>query len=740
MIDQCVIQKESSLLVSPMSLKRTIHPVQNEFRSRPIPSRKRRKLEVKARKQGRALGHTGDVDSDALAWRRVQLPGRLDDAEGFYGLEEIEDVEVVKHADGGRISFRPLQSHAVNQDGKFQTEDDWEGFEDEEIPPLNSSVENAGSMIKSNDHQQNESSKTKKKAEIKDREDEKLLSTATEFRVLSELGEESLPDVSAWSELELPESILLSIANLGFTKPTLIQSSAIPTIRRGQDVIGKAVTGSGKTLAFGIPILEMWLKSRGVTENSGPVALILAPTRELSHQLSRHLNELAQGLREQPHIAMVTGGLSVQKQQRQLQNADLVIATPGRLWDVVKENDNLTAKLKRIRFLVIDEADRLLSEGHFKEMEEILDLLDRDVVGEEEPSEPQNHHRQTLVFSATFHKGLQQQLSVRQKARGGDLLSNTASMEYLLKKLNFRQTKPVFIDSSPMLQMAATLKETIIECGSMEKDVYLYAVALTNPQAKILAFANSISSVRRLTVLLQNLGLSSISLHSSMPQKARLRSLEKFSVEQSLLVATDVAARGLDIKNIDLIVHYHVPRTADMYIHRSGRTARAENAGRSILLCSPDEVAGVTRLISKVHQGRAPQVVQIDHGIITRLQPRITLSRKITDATLLKEKVSSRDEWLKNAADELGVDYDSEEFATEEARHSRGRGDRYVKKGHKAGVASKADINVMKAKLRELLSKRVNLGVSERYLAGGKVDVDALLQGRGDQTFLGGSL
>jgi ATP-dependent RNA helicase DDX24/MAK5 len=370
-----------------------------------------------------------------------------------------------------------------------------------------------------------------------------------------------------------------------------------------------------------------------------------------------------------------------------------------------------------------------------------MDALDRKVIDDDaddgERAQETQSVRQTLVFSATFHKGLQQKLMSKSRPSGGDLLNNKQSMEYLLKKLSFREKRPTFLDVNPASQMATGLTEAILECGAMQKDLYLYYLLLQNPQAKVLVFANSISSVKRLVPLLKNLELPAVALHSTMPQKARLRSLEQFSGRHAILVATDVAARGLDIKNIDLIVHYHVPRTADTYVHRSGRTARADQPGRSVMLCSPDEVAGVTRLIGKIHSEHRPDSIQADRTIITRLRPRIELSQKLTDATLAKEKAGTRDDWLRTAAEELGVDYDSDEFAAEGAKTSRGRGTGSGKKQKEAGAVSKEEIANLRAQLKDLLGRRVNLGVSPRYLAGGNVDIDALLDGQSDKTFLG---
>lgn len=275
-------------------------------------------------------------------------------------------------------------------------------------------------------------------------------------------------DLSEWAKLDLSAGVLSSLGKLKFSKPTAIQAAAIPHILAGHDVIGKASTGSGKTLAFGIPIVEKWLElaeDRAETASKTPLALILSPTRELAHQLTDHIRNLCNGLANSPYICSITGGLSVQKQQRQLAKADIVVGTPGRLWEVLSSSAETMSGFKGIGYLVVDEADRLLTEGHFKEAQEILTALDRVEVEEgEEDAEPSP--RQTLVFSATFHKGLQQKLAGKGKF---NLMSEEDSMEYLLKKLNFREEKPKFIDVNPISQMAEGLKEGLVECGAMEK-------------------------------------------------------------------------------------------------------------------------------------------------------------------------------------------------------------------------------------------------------------------------------
>ncbi|KAI0095747.1 DEAD-domain-containing protein [Hypoxylon sp. NC0597] len=696
------------------------------------------------------------IGANSLQWRKAKLPDMFNDAEGFYGLEEVDDVEVIRNSDN-TIEFRAAVSSGDeeeepdNDDNEVQSGDEFEGFDDE--PTAQTTSKNESPSHTSNAVQTAETNTTdatnapeankkkqkqKKKKNLSEVEDPEL-----ETNVFTGLDavEEAQDDVdlSAWVSLDLSPRILESLAKLKVLKPTPIQAAAIPQILAGHDVIGKAATGSGKTLAFGIPIVEKWLDlsedNSSQTASKIPLALVLSPTRELAHQLTDHIKKLCAGLPNSPYVCSVTGGLSVHKQQRQLAKADIVIGTPGRLWEVLSSSSELTNNFKGVQYLVVDEADRLLTEGHFKEAAEIFNALDRFEADEDEEANVAPSPRQTLVFSATFHKGLQQKLAGKGRY---DLMNQQDSMEYLLKKLNFREDKPKFIDVNPVSQMAEGLKEGLVECGAMEKDLYLYALLLLYPNVRTLVFTNSISSVRRLAPMLQNLNLQTNPLHSQMPQKARLRSVERFTGAQpgqsSILVATDVAARGLDIPGVDLVVHYHVPRTADVYVHRSGRTARADKTGLSILLCAPEEVTPTRRLIAKVHSSSGKgsknffvQTLDMDRKLVNRLKPRVTLAKKIADAGLAKEKGNKEDDWMRNAAEELGVEYDSDEM--QQVGKWGGRGGGRKEKQNQARAMTKAELAALRAELRELLSKRVNAGVSEKYIATGMVDMDELLRG-----------
>jgi ATP-dependent RNA helicase DDX24/MAK5 len=427
------------------------------------------------------------VALDALPWNKVKLPDMFDDAEGFFGLEEVEGVEVVK--EGGNVKFvcinyencPPSVVDSSQVSASIQTPDDddevFEGFGDDPVDPESAAPASIEEVKPRKEKEAKDKKKEKKEKKEKSKESPKPEDKAESnelqtniFKALEEDAEDGI-DVSAWEKLDLSSQTLGALSKLGFAKPTPIQSDAIPEVLAGHDIVGKASTGSGKTLAFGIPILESWLEKYGELEEEDqktarpPTALILSPTRELAHQLKEHLIALCKGLSNAPHVAAVTGGLSVQKQQRQLAKADIIIGTPGRLWEVMSSSIELSASFKEIKFLVVDEADRLLTEGHFKEAEEILNALDRQKELEE-GDEEDIPTRQTLVFSATFAKGLQQKLAGKGKH---GLMDDAESMEYLLKKLNFREEKPKFVDVNPVSQMAEGLKEGMVECAGTEK-------------------------------------------------------------------------------------------------------------------------------------------------------------------------------------------------------------------------------------------------------------------------------
>ena len=670
---------------------------------------------------------------DALPWKQVGLPDGLDDYEGFLGLEEIDGVDVVQNGTDG-IVLAPKSSGESNT---FSIEEEeWNGFEDSSIsPPGQSNMpESKAPILKDSGRSET----------LADDGTNLAQGHKNPFEALdSSNSRETGVDIRSWRCFDLSEDILSSLSSLGFSEPTPIQAASLPHVLDDKDLIGKAPTGSGKTLAFGLPIVEKWFSR----PKEKPTALIIEPTRELAHQIDQHLKALQHPSHSKdPQIATVTGGLSIQKQKRQLQAADIVIATPGRLWDIMEEDDSIQRRLQHIQVLVIDEADRLLSQGHFRELEQVITALDRRQENADEETEARQ--RQTLVFSATFAKELQQKLAKRTKLT--NIGADPNSMGYLLQKLAFRQ-QPKFVDVNPGTQMAANLTEALLPVNDTNKDLYLYALLrLYQPHSstRALVFVNSIAAVRRIVPFLQYLTFDAVPLHSSMEQKARLKSIERFTATgkadkntnphtpplSSVLVATDVAARGLDLPEVHVVIHYHLPRTADMYVHRSGRTARASAHGASILMSGANEAAGVRRLVAQVHQDqyqangkRHLQVLNIEDRILGQLRPRAHYAKQIADAEQAKEKASSTDRLMQQAADDLGVDLYGELEDFKDGRGKSGRGKKRKEKEAEARSISKAELKRMKLALKELLSQKINTGVSLRYPANGLIDMKALI-------------
>ncbi|PHH60968.1 hypothetical protein CDD81_983 [Ophiocordyceps australis] len=680
------------------------------------------KTEAPRRNTKAAASRGRVVDATSLAWKPV--------GEEFGELQVITGVQVVKHGDKVEFLVKEIEDgqDATAEESEEQ-EESFEGFGDDVVESKDVDSGKAGGVeagLQGEEPRCQDSAKesaSKKKSEraaeqrgktSKNKTSKKQpavgdagLEAGNSFEPLVAMAQDSGGDVDVaeWVALNLSTGMLSCVAGLGFSQPTRIQRMAIAEILAGQDVIGKAETGSGKTLAFGIPIVEKWLEVKESAQDEADddgqrciMAVVLSPTRELAKQLGDHLKALCRQADPAPRICVVTGGLSIQKQQRQLAQANVIIATPGRLWEVMDGDAPLQEALSRTHFLVIDEADRLLQAGQFEEARSIIGALDRCAPGAEAAEEEQQRDdelppRQTLVFSATLDKDLQTRLKGKGRRAGGE----EDRMAYLMKCLRFRR-EPRFLDANPESRLAANLKEGLIECGAMEKDLYLYTVLLLNPGRRTLVFTNSISAVRRITPLLLNLGLEALPLHSQMAQKARLRSIERFAApvakagsKAPILVATDVAARGLDIHAVDLVIHYHVPRTADAYIHRSGRTARAQRTGVSIVLCSPDEVLSTRRLAAKVHVQRGQQEkalaiesLPVNRRVAARLKPRVALAKELADAALAKEKARGDEAWMRAAAQDLGVEGERG-WAAEE-----GKGGVWVDEGGDGGVEGEA--------------------------------------------------
>ncbi|EPQ52206.1 DEAD-domain-containing protein [Gloeophyllum trabeum ATCC 11539] len=603
-----------------------------------------------------------------------------------------------------------------------------------------------------------------------------------------------------WKEFPLHAQLMRTIHAQNFTSPTPIQSRAIPLALSGKDVIGVAETGSGKTLAYGLPILHYLLceaLSRPPSKKTRrqAKALVLCPTRELALQVSSHLNaclndlasqkapastpafvsDKGKGRRErnsevqdpgpsqhkpggssdtQPKakapplvsVAAIVGGMSAQKQRRILdRGVDVLVATPGRLWDILEEDDALARDIKSLRFLVLDEADRMVQAGHFAELDHILrltlrssqlDNTDPEFKGMDEESEAQQGGHiektpmQTFVFSATMSKDLQRNLKMRKRPKAGKT-KPASTLDDLLMRLDFRDPEPEVIDLSPEGGVVSTLKEGKIECLSADKDVYLYYFLLRYP-GRSLVFLSSIDGIRRLMPLMELLNVKAFPLHSQLEQRQRLKNLDRFkSTQNSVLLATDIAARGLDIPAVDHVIHYQIPRSADVYVHRNGRTARAMRKGFSMLMCGPDERRVVRALLGslKREESEIPEMA-IDLHMLDKLKARVQLAKQIDAAQHRVKKDNYERNWLKEAAEAMEIELDSD-FAPS--------GDDDEDAGKSKKRKDSAKVGVLKAELKHLLAQPLLAkGISARYItSGSRPIVDDMLASNHHETMLG---
>jgi superfamily II DNA/RNA helicase len=367
---------------------------------------------------------------------------------------------------------------------------------------------------------------------------------------------------STFAALGLPEPLTQALASVGITEPFPIQAMAIADGLAGRDVCGKAKTGSGKTLAFGLPVLARV----GRADPQRPRALVLVPTRELALQVSEVLEPLA--LAVDRRVAAVYGGARMDRQIEALRaGIDVVIATPGRLIDLV---DRAAVSLVDIEIVVLDEADRMVDMGFLPQVEWLLRHLGAGP-------------HQTLLFSATLDGAIDH--LVRHELRD-PVRHEVASPTLTVEEMSHR----------------------FLLVHEMDKVRMLAAIARHNPRT--LAFVRSKRGADHLAVALKKEGVAAAPIHGDLQQRHRERALAEFaSGRLGLLVATDVAARGLDIDDIDVVVHYDPPQDAKDYLHRSGRTARAGEAGVAVTFVLWNEELEVRRLQRRL--GLSVPVVQM---------------------------------------------------------------------------------------------------------------------------------
>ncbi|WFD23689.1 RNA helicase [Malassezia equina] len=544
-----------------------------------------------------------------------------------------------------------------------------------------------------------------------------------------EAAEAALP---GWASLPLHPRLKLALSKLQFSKPTHVQAQAIPPSMgldgAPRDVVGIAQTGSGKTLAYGLPILHYILEnSADSMDAERPLdALILAPTRELALQVTTHLQAVTEAGGRFANVAAVCGGMSVQKQQRVLLQhggAHVVVATPGRLWDMLKHDDAFALRVRRSRFLVIDEADRMVEAGHFAEMDAILGMVCRTKGAIVDA----NEEMQTFVYSATMAKALQTNLKKahwRKKQRRSQP-SNT--LDDLLARVDFRDAEPLVVELVPERHVADTLWETKVECIGKDKDVYLYYILLRYP-GRTLVFLNAIDGVRRLVPLLTTLGMAAFPLHGQLQQQQRLKNLDRFrKTPNCVLLATDVAARGIDIQGVDHVVHFQLPRSADTYVHRAGRTARAGHIGVSIALIEPSEMRLWHDIWQALQRADTVAALPVEYAFMNPIRERLTVAKEIDRLTHMQSKASHDDAWLRQLAKDAELDYESD-ASDPDADHAGRKRKRHAQP---QGLAR------LKQQLADMLARPLSArGVSQKYITSGSRPEFVQTMLAGDSTYI----
>ncbi|KAF7658032.1 hypothetical protein LDENG_00018880 [Lucifuga dentata] len=374
------------------------------------------------------------------------------------------------------------------------------------------------------------------------------------------------------------------------------------------------------------------------------LGLVLTPTRELAVQVKHHIDTVAKFT--DIKTAIVVGGMAQEKQRRMLKRRpEIIIATPGRLWDLIKERHPHLQNLRQLRCLVIDEADRMVERGHFAELENLLEMLNTMYF---------NPTRQIFVFSATLTMthSLPTRLLHKKKIK-----EQRSKLDILMEKVGMK-SKPKVIDLTRKEATVETLTETRIHCQKDEMDFFLYYFLLQYP-GRTMVFANSIDCIKRLNSLLVILDCMPIPLHANMHQKKRLKNLERFAErENCVLLTTDVAARGLDIPNVQYVIHYQVPRTSESYVHRSGRTARATKEGLSLLLIGPDDMMNFRKIYKNLGKDEDLPMFPVETKYLEAVKERVNLARKIEKIEFYNSREKHHNSWVRQAAEALEVDLD----------------------------------------------------------------------------------
>ncbi|MEU9573683.1 DEAD/DEAH box helicase [Streptomyces massasporeus] len=376
----------------------------------------------------------------------------------------------------------------------------------------------------------------------------------------------ALPPVEGFADLDMPEQLLAELGRQGVAVPFPIQGATLPNSLAGRDVLGRGRTGSGKTLSFGLALLARTAGQRA--EPRQPLGLILVPTRELAQQVTDALAPYARSVRLR--LATVVGGMSIGRQASALRGgAEVVVATPGRLKDLIDRGE---CRLNHVGITVLDEADQMADMGFMPQVTALLDQV--------------RSEGQRMLFSATLDRNV-------------DLLVR----RYL--------TDPVVHSVDPSAGAVTTMEHHVLHVHGADKHAATTEIAARD--GRVIMFLDTKHAVDRLTQDLLNSGVRAAALHGGKSQPQRTRTLEQFKTGHvTVLVATNVAARGIHVDNLDLVVNVDPPTDHKDYLHRGGRTARAGESGSVVTLVTPNQRRGMVRLMSDA--GIRPQTTQIRSG------------------------------------------------------------------------------------------------------------------------------
>lgn len=468
-------------------------------------------------------------------------------------------------------------------------------------------------------------------------------------------------DMSLWRGFKdrLCGEIIDGLSRLGFSKPSPIQESVINPACDGFDILAAAQTGSGKTLSFGIPIMNQILETKRVQNRATTRCLCVLPTRELALQVKEHLEAVCQSA---IGVGVAVGGMSIEKQFRILsRKPDIVVGTPGRLAGLLglskssdtDGSDQICADFKyhlcdNLSFLVLDEADRLLEQAHFRDLTQILQFIYTSI--------PVAESIQTFVLSAT-------------------LPVESSELGRLVKRLRLKPAGQRFTidlgrkDSDASVPKELTFK-TMYCANEEDREAYLVYYLLKKMSGKIIVFVNAISYVYRLASLLPLClpnGSRVVGIHSNLRQKDRLKKLDQFKAASqglSVMVATDLAARGLDLPEVRAVVHLQPPRTPESLIHRSGRTARAGRSGECMMIVTPKMSFNWGKTVKQALKIDISSIETMDAVSVDINQVRAihTLAAKIENETHRNKRDSKNSAWSKKTCDEADLwDSDNED-------------------------------------------------------------------------------